>query len=80
LTFQARGVVEEVFVKAGDTVSEGDVLIRLANAGAAEAQVLVAQNAYDSLLRNESGDRARLWQAYMMRRLPARKRKKNGTT
>ncbi len=65
LTFQARGVVEEVFVKAGDDVSEGDVLVRLANAGAAEAQVLVAQNAYDLLLRNESGDRARLWQAYM---------------
>jgi multidrug resistance efflux pump len=65
LTFQARGVVEEVFVKAGDSVSEGDVLVRLANAGAAEAQVLIAQNAYDSLLRNESGDRARLWQNYM---------------
>lgn len=65
LTFQARGVVEEVFVKAGDAVSEGDVLVRLANAGAAEAQVLIAQNAYDTLLRNESGDRAKLWDAYM---------------
>lgn len=65
LTFQARGVVEEVFVKAGDAVSEGDVLVRLTNAGAAEAQVLQAQNAYDSLLRNESGDRAKLWNAYM---------------
>jgi multidrug resistance efflux pump len=65
LTFQARGVVEEVFVQAGDTVSEGDVLVRLANAGAAEAQVLVAQNAYDTLLRNENGDRAKLWEAYM---------------
>lgn len=65
LTFQARGVVEEVLVKAGDTVSEGDVLVRLSNAGAAEAQVVLAQNAYDSLLRNESGDRAKLWQAYM---------------
>ena len=65
LTFQARGVVEEVLVKVGDTVSEGDVLARLANAGAAEAQVVVAQNAYDTLLRNESGDRAKLWEAYM---------------
>jgi multidrug resistance efflux pump len=65
LTFQARGVVAEVFVKVGDSVSAGDVLVRLSNAGAAEAQVLIAQNAYDTLLRNESGDRARLWQAYM---------------
>lgn len=65
LSFQARGVVEEVFVQAGDAVSEGDVLARLTNAGAAEAQVLVAQNAYDTLLRNEAGDRARLWDAYM---------------
>ena len=65
LSFQARGVVEEVLVKAGDTVSEGDVLVRLANAGGAEAQVVVAQNAYDVLLRNESSDRAKLWQAYM---------------
>jgi HlyD family secretion protein len=65
LSFQARGVVEEVLVKAGDTVSAGDVLVRLANSGAAEAQLVIAQNAYDVLLRNESGDRAELWQAYM---------------
>lgn len=65
LTFLARGVVEEVFVQAGDVVSEGDVLVRLSNAGAAEAQFLVAQNAYDTLLRNESGDRAKLWDVYM---------------
>lgn len=65
LSFQARGVVEEVLVKAGDAVSAGDVLARLANSGAAEAQLVIAQNAYDVLLRNESGDRAKLWQAYM---------------
>jgi HlyD family secretion protein len=65
LSFQARGVVEDVLVKAGDTVQQGDVLARLANSGGAEAQVVVAQNAYDVLLRNESGDRATLWQAYM---------------
>ncbi len=65
LTFQARGVVEEVSVQVGDVVSEGDVLARLSNAGAAEAQLLLAQNAYDTLLRNESGDRAKLWEAYM---------------
>ena len=65
LTFQVRGVVEDVLVSEGDTVSEGDVLVRLSNAGGAEAQVVIAQNAYDTLLRNESGDRAKLWQAYM---------------
>ena len=65
LSFQARGVVEAVLVKAGDAVRQGDVLVRLANAGGAEAQVVVAQNAYDTLLRNESGDRAKLWQIYM---------------
>lgn len=65
LTFQARGMVEEVLVRIGDTVREGDILVRLANAGAAEAQVVIAQNAYDTLLRNEGGDRARLWEAYM---------------
>lgn len=65
LSFQARGIVEQVFVKAGDRVSKGDVLVRLANAGAAEAQLVIAQNAYDALLRNESGERARLWRAYM---------------
>jgi len=65
LTFQVRGVVEAVFVKAGDSVRKGDILARLANAGAAEAQLVIAQNAYDLLLRNESGDRAKLWQTYM---------------
>jgi len=65
LTFQARGIVELVSVRAGDVVSKGDVLARLSNAGAAEAQLLIAQNAYDTLLRNESGDRATLWNVYM---------------
>ena len=65
LSFQARGLVELVNVEIGDRVREGEVLVRLANAGAAEAQEVSAQHTYDRLLRNESGDRARLWQAYM---------------
>jgi multidrug efflux pump subunit AcrA (membrane-fusion protein) len=65
LSFQARGVVEEVLVNEGDSVKQGDVLVRLTHVGGAEAQVVIAQNAYDALLRNESGDRAKLWQAYM---------------
>jgi multidrug efflux pump subunit AcrA (membrane-fusion protein) len=66
LSFQASGVVEEVLVNAGDSVKQGDVLIRLSNAGVAEAQVVIAQNAYDTLIRNESGDRAKLWDAYLV--------------
>jgi multidrug efflux pump subunit AcrA (membrane-fusion protein) len=65
LFFQARGVVEEVLVNEGDSIKAGDVLVRLTNAGGAEAQVVIAQNAYDTLLRNESGDRAKYWDTYM---------------
>lgn len=65
LAFLSRGVVEEVLVQAGDAVREADVLVRLTNAGGAEAQVVIAQNAYDSLLRNEGGDRAKFWQTYL---------------
>lgn len=64
LSFLARGVVEEVLVKAGDSVSRGDVLVRLANSGGAEAQIAAAQNAYDTLLRTEDANRAALWLAY----------------
>lgn len=65
LSFLAMGVVGEVNVKIGDKVKEGDVLAKLANAGIAEAQVVAAQQAYDSLLRNADAERARLWLAYM---------------
>lgn len=65
LTFQVRGVVEEVLVKEGDTVNAGDILARLANAGVAEAQVINAQGVYDVLVRTADRDRARLWQAYL---------------
>ena len=65
LFFQARGVVEEVLVNAGDSVKQGDILVRLANAGQAEAQVVIAQNTYDLIIRTESSDRAKLWQSYL---------------
>lgn len=65
LSFLAPGVVKEVKVQAGDHVQEGDLLIRLDNAEQAEAQVVTAQQAYDALLRNASGDHAQAWQAYM---------------
>ena len=65
LSFQARGVVDEVLVKTGDKVKAGDVLVRLANADQAAAQLLTAQQAFDLLIRNEGGDRAKFWAAYM---------------
>lgn len=65
LSFLARGVVEEVLVKAGDEVTQGDVLVRLANAGPAEAQLAAAQTEYNTLLRTEADIRAKLWQAYL---------------
>ena len=64
LSFQARGIVEQINVKIGEPVKRGDVLARLADAGAAEAQVVSAQTAYDLLLRDAPGARARFWQAY----------------
>jgi multidrug efflux pump subunit AcrA (membrane-fusion protein) len=66
LSFQARGVVEKVSVRIGDQVRAGDELLRLANAGQAEAQVVSARNAYELLLRDEAGARARLRQAYLV--------------
>jgi multidrug efflux pump subunit AcrA (membrane-fusion protein) len=65
LSFLAPGVIQEVNVKQGDQVKQGDVLMRLNNAGQVEAQVVTAQQAYDALLRTAPVDRARLWQAYI---------------
>jgi HlyD family secretion protein len=72
LSFQARGIVEEINVKTGDAVKEGDVLARLANADVAMAQVSAAtleltqaQQAYDQLVRTEELGRADAWTAYM---------------
>jgi len=72
LSFQARGLVEEVNVKIGDEVRKGDVLARLANYDIAMAQLssanlelIQAQQAYDKLLRTEGLDRADAWTAFM---------------
>lgn len=72
LSFQVRGMVEEVNVKIGDKVSMGDVLARLANSDQAMAQLtganlelIQAQQAYDQLLRTEGLGRADTWDAYM---------------
>jgi len=72
LSFQARGIVDEINVKIGDAVKQGDVLARLANSDTAQAQLttanlelIQAQQAYDQLLRTEGLGRADAWTAYM---------------
>ena len=72
LSFQARGAVEEINVKVGDTVKKGVVLARLANACQAEAQLAAAklelvnaQQAFDTLIRTGPINLAAAWDAYM---------------
>ncbi|HQX15823.1 MAG TPA: efflux RND transporter periplasmic adaptor subunit [Anaerolineales bacterium] len=72
LTFQARGIVQTVHVKIGDTVKEGQVLAELSNASVAWAQIAAAnleligaQQAMDALNRNSSSNLAAVWTAYM---------------
>ena len=72
LSFQQFGIVEEVSVKIGDPVGEGDLLARLANADQAEAQLAAArlalveaQQAMDTLTRTGASNLASTWTAYM---------------
>ncbi len=67
LSFQVRGMVEEVNVKIGDQVNKGDVLARLANASEAEAQLATAnleligaQQALDDLLETSGASLAQV--------------------
>ncbi len=72
LSFQARGIVESINVKIGDSVKRGDELARLSNASIAEAQfraanleLVGAEQALDALNRNGSANLAATWTAYM---------------
>lgn len=72
LSFQAAGVVEQVNVRIGDSVGQGDVLARLSNASQAEAQLaaarlelITAQQALDTLTRTGGENLASKWTAYM---------------
>lgn len=67
LSFQARGMVEEINVKIGDKVSKGDVLAHLANVSQAEAQLasanlemVSAQQALNELLDSSSSGLAQV--------------------
>lgn len=72
LSFTVRGKVAEIPVGKGETVREGDVLVRLADREGAEAalaaaqlELTTAQQAYDEVLRTEGLGRADAWQAFM---------------
>lgn len=71
LSFQARGVVEEINVKIGDAVKAGDVLARLSNSDVAMAQLAAAnlelvqaQQALDTLNRTGNINLAAAWEAH----------------
>jgi len=71
LSFQARGLVEQINVKIGDAVRKGEPLARLSNASQAEArlaeahlELLQAQQALDTLNRTGGVNIAAAWDAY----------------
>jgi len=64
LSFSAIGVIQEILIKEGDVVQEGDVLIRLkgkeellASIASAELEVTAAQKASDDLTKNTNDAR-----------------------
>jgi multidrug resistance efflux pump len=72
LTFLASGRVEEVLVKSGEHVKQGQILVRLgdrqqveAALAGAQAQQATAQQAYDLLVRTADLVHAQAWQAYL---------------
>ncbi len=72
LAFLASGRVDQVLVKKGDTVTQGQVLARLgdreqatAALAGAQAQGIAAQQAFDLLTRTASLQNSQAWQAYM---------------
>ncbi len=72
LSFQARGQISEILVKKGDSVVQGQVLVRLgdrepAQAGVAAAQLelAAARQASETLARTAALAHARAWQAFL---------------
>lgn len=80
---QARGTVTEILVEEGQSVSKGDVLLRLGDRESAEAALAAArlelsqaQRAYDDFIRAAGLNAAAAWQEYQqaqIRRAAAQK-------
>lgn len=84
LSFQVRGIVEEINVQIGDTVKKGDVLARLANSDVAMAQLTSAnleltqaQQAFDTLNRTGNANHAAAWDAYQKAQIARAEAQKN---
>ena len=71
MAFQAHGKVDQILVKKGDQVKQGQALVSLADrqpqASLAAAQLALtsAQQAFDALNRTSGLAHAQAWQAYM---------------
>jgi HlyD family secretion protein len=72
MSFPVNGKVAEILVEEGDTVKEGDVLVRLADREQAEAALAAAklaqttaQQNYDEFVRTAGLSTAEAWQIYM---------------
>jgi multidrug resistance efflux pump len=72
MALQARGKVDQILVKKGDQVKQGQVLVSLADRQQAQAALSTAQlaqtsaqQAFDSLNRTADLGRAQAWQATM---------------
>lgn len=68
---QARGTVTDILVQDGQSVSKGDVLVRLGDRESAEAalaaaqlELTQAQRAYDDFIRTAGLSAANAWQEY----------------
>jgi len=71
LSFPVRGKVAEILIENGDSVKEGEVLIRLADREQAEANLVAtqteltaAQQDYDEFIRLSDFANAQAWQSY----------------
>ena len=72
MAFQVRGQVDQILVKNGEHVKQGQILVSLADRQQAQAALTAAQlaqtsaqQAFDTLNRTSDLGYAQAWQAYM---------------